>query len=158
MKKTMPYIVYLTLPTIKPRHFRKLLTMIKAKIAEKSEKVVVAEEESEVEIQEKLNNTENQLQDIESYWLQQELCFVQSEMGGVEQELDAQQDALIKLDSHIMSLILMDAQSTDKKEISNIIFQTKIDQLSNLEDTLTTWLDLQNQLKMLVPYYGERKN
>ena len=57
-----------------------------------------------------------------------------------------------------MSLILMDAQETDKKEISNIVFQNKIDQLSNLEDTLTTWLNLQNQLKTLVSYYGEKTN
>ena len=93
MKKTMPYIVYLTLPTIKPRHFRKLLILIKAKIALKSEKVqyeINMEDKAQDEIEGKLNNSENQLQDIENYWLQQELSFVNSKMDGVEQELDTQ--------------------------------------------------------------------
>jgi len=41
---------------------------------------------------------------------------------------------------------MLDAQD-ENKEVSNIIFQNQIDMLSNLEDTLTAWLDLQSQFK-----------
>ena len=54
-----------------------------------------------------------------------------------------------------MALILIDAQDSDhpkKQEISE-----NIDMLSDLEETLITWLDLQKKLFTLIPYYAKEE-
>lgn len=55
-----------------------------------------------------------------------------------------------------MALILIDAQDSEhpkKKEISE-----NIDILSDLEETLIAWLDLQKKLKTLIAYFTKEEN
>ena len=110
MQKTMPFIVYLTLPTIKPRHFRKLLTLIKHKIEQKSQTVLPL---SDVEVEEKVKSAQTKIQEVEEFWKQQGIEMVKSEIDGVEKELGPNAQAVGKLDSHIMSLITLDAQESE---------------------------------------------
>ena len=116
MQKTMPFIVYLTLPTIKPRHFRKLLTLIKNKIDQKSQTVLPL---SDVEVEEKMKLSQTKIQEVEEFWKQQGIEMVKSEIDGVEKELGPNAQAVGKLDSHIMSLITLDAQESesDRKDV-----------------------------------------